>query len=95
MMKFGSFLYFVMLTLQNVHWKPMKIGIFTQYLLIRLLMLELSLKDSNLENRNIFVKTYEQECFYDLYPTANPTDPNISVSSFMLRIIVYSLVPLT
>lgn len=42
-------------------------------------MLDLSLKDCGLDHRNIFVKTYERECFYDLYPSSSPADPNISV----------------
>ena len=57
----------------------MIIGRLGKYLLSRLSMLDLSLKDCSLDNRNIFVKTYERECFYDLYPGSSPSDPNISV----------------
>ena len=42
-------------------------------------MLELSLKDCHLDNSNIFVKRYEQECFQTLFPQASPTDKNLSV----------------
>ena len=54
-------------------------------------MLELSLRDCNLENRNIFVKKYERECFYELYPSSSPSDPNISVLLSFWNGIFYSM----
>ena len=56
-------------------------------------MLDLSLKDCSLDTRNIFVKTYERECFYDLYPSSSPTDPHISVSAGYTNVIDRSTEP--
>lgn len=42
-------------------------------------MLELSLKDCNMENTNIYIKEYEKDCFESLFPGCSPSDTTISV----------------
>ena len=42
-------------------------------------MLELSLKDCNMDNTNIYIKEYEKECFESLFPGCSPSDTTISV----------------
>lgn len=42
-------------------------------------MIQLSLNDCSLQNRNIYIKEYEKECFGALFPGNNPSDPSISV----------------
>ena len=36
-------------------------------------MLQLSLEDCGLANRNVYVKEYEKECLYSLYPDYGKT----------------------
>lgn len=45
----------------------------------RLRMLDLSLDDCHLKNRNVFIKELEKVCFDSLFPQMNPSDPSISV----------------
>ena len=42
-------------------------------------MLELSLVDYELQNKNVYIKDYEKQCFNEQYGGCEPTDPSISV----------------
>ena len=42
-------------------------------------MLELSLVDYELHNKNVYIKDYEKQCFNEQYGGCEPTDPSISV----------------
>lgn len=44
-------------------------------------MLQLSLKDGGLANRNVYVKEYEKECLYSLYPDYGKTVQTVAVGS--------------
>ena len=42
-------------------------------------MLLLSLHDFDLDSRNIYVKEYEKECLYSLYPDYGKTEDSVQV----------------
>lgn len=44
-------------------------------------MLQLSLEDCNLANRNVYVKEYEKECLYSLYPDYGNSIQTVAVRS--------------
>ena len=43
-------------------------------------MLELSLQDCSLSGKNIFVKEYEKDCLYDLYPEYGKSIETVNVN---------------
>ncbi len=44
-------------------------------------MITLALRDCQLDKQNIFLKTYEKDCFYSLYPSVDVASREIAVSS--------------
>lgn len=44
-------------------------------------MLQLSLEDCGLTDRNVYVKEYEKECLYSLYPDYGKTVQTVAVES--------------
>ena len=44
-------------------------------------MLQLSLEDCGLANRNVYVKEYEKECLYSLYPDYGKIVQTVAVGS--------------
>lgn len=44
-------------------------------------MITLALRDCQLDQQNIFLKTYEKDCFYSLYPSVDVASQEIAVSS--------------
>ena len=44
-------------------------------------MLQLSLEDCGLADRNVYVKEYEKECLYSLYPDYGKTVQTVAVRS--------------
>ena len=49
-------------------------------------MLELSLQDCSLTGKNIFVKEYEKDCLYDLYPEYGKSIETVNVHGYMITI---------
>ena len=47
----------------------------------RIALLQLSLEDCGLANRNVYVKEYEKECLYSLYPDYGKTVQTVAVGS--------------
>lgn len=55
----------------------------SKHVLSRIEMLLLSLHDCNLDSSNIFVKEYEKECLYSLYPDYGKTVDSVQVIFLM------------
>ena len=79
-MKYGYYLYFGTPIPQSDNWNPLNEGTTLKKAnTSRIAMIKLALQDCGLDNQNVFVKEYEKDCLYSLYPNFDTTKEGVSV----------------